>query len=192
MSSKRSIQPTDDRGSPCELQVSSLPKKPPKNIRKLENEISLGNSQNMHWSVFFGFVLLAVGPLLILVVIQTVSSRPVLPNWYWHATMLAIGLLIAGSFRWVPFVANSRARETNRRAIDAWAEAGLCPTCGHDFALDLEKNELTPNEDGCAICPQCHAAWQTERFAPAMQAHSRDWRRQWEESQQSSQPDAAR
>lgn len=191
MSSKTRIQPTDDRGVAVTLQAFDLPRKPPKRLRELAGEISLGNSQNMHWSVFYGFVLLAIGPPLILVFIQVVSSQSVLPNWYWHAAILTIGLMIAVSFRWVPFVANSRARETNRRAVTTWAQAGLCPACGHDLALDLHKGDATPDEDGIATCPQCHAHWEASRFEVGIRAHAGDWRRQWYEAQESRRGDAA-
>lgn len=183
MSSQKATQPTDDRGRAVTLQALDLPKKPSKRLRKLSGEISLGNSQNMHWSAFFAFLLIAIGPGLILVVVQAVSSQPVLPDWYWHAVMLAIGLLIACAYRWVPFVANARARETNRRAINAWAQAGLCPACGHDLALDLHKNDVPQDDDGMATCPECGAQWRAARFEAAIKTHAGDWRRQWQESQ---------
>ncbi|MEQ9096790.1 MAG: hypothetical protein RIE32_11065 [Phycisphaerales bacterium] len=183
MNSQEATQPTDDRGRAVTLQALDLPKKPSKRLRKLSGEISLGNSQNMHWSAFFAFLLIAIGPGLILVVIQAVSSQPVLPDWYWHVVMLAIGLFIACAYRWVPFVANARARETNRRAIHAWAQAGLCPACGHDLALDLHKNDVPQDDDGMATCPECGAQWRAARFEAAINTHAGDWRRQWQESQ---------
>lgn len=191
MSSKTRLQPTDDRGNAVTLQAFDLPRKPPKRLRKLEGEISLGNSRNMHWSVFYGLLLISIGPLLVLLFVQAVSSQSVLPNWYWHAAVLAIGLTIAISFRWVPFVANSRACETNRRAITTWAQAGLCPACGHDLALDLHKGDATADEDGIATCPQCQAHWEASRFEVAIRAHAGDWRRQWQESRQARQADTA-
>ena len=117
MSSKDAIRPSDDSGNAVTLQALNLPKQPSKQLRRLSEGISLANSQNMHWSVFFAFVLITLGPLLILVSIQAISSQSTSPNWLWYACIVGIGLVVLLSFRFVPAVANSRDRETSRRAI---------------------------------------------------------------------------
>ena len=49
---------------------------------------------------------------------------------------------------------------TNRRLIQQralkFAAQGECPVCRYDLA------GLTPESDGCTICPECGAAWRVE------------------------------
>lgn len=37
--------------------------------------------------------------------------------------------------------------------IDAFLEARRCPACGYDLAVGVAQ------DDGCAVCPECGAAW---------------------------------
>lgn len=188
---RREDELTDDRGTPCAIHAHALPKDAPKALRKLASKAELNFSGNLHWTETAFLVLTISVQLVVVYGLQQWMQRA---GWSPLNQSLLIGALVGVSiavFYRLPFVARSLRRERARRAIEAWSGFGLCPACGHDIALDLEKNELTPAEDGCATCPQCHAAWKAERFDAAIETHRKDWRREWEDSRQSSQPDSA-
>lgn len=188
---RRGDELTDDCGTPCAIHAHALPKDAPKALRKLASKAEPNFSGDLHWTEIAFLVLTIVVQLGVVYGLQQWMQRA---GWSPLKQSILIGALVGISiavFYRRPFVARSLRRERARRAIEAWIGFGLCPACGHDIALDLEKNELTPSEDGCAICPQCHATWKAERFKTAIQAHAGDWRRQWQESQQARHTNAA-
>lgn len=185
------IQPTDDRGSVVTLHPFNLPRKAPRRLRKLSGGISLFDSKNIHWTVVLAFISVWALPIVVLTIIDQRVPDSSLPDWAFHVAMGGTALAIVCSWKLVPFIAKSRQRELNRRAIEAWSKAGLCPACGHDLALDVHNGETKPDPNGIAACPKCRAQWQAARFGPAIDAHAGDWRRKWQESQQSRQTDAA-
>jgi hypothetical protein len=65
-----------------------------------------------------------------------------------------------------------------RRVGSLLASHGLCPTCAYSLA------DLSPEADGCTVCPECGGAWRRELFAaggPALPGSPRlshtGWRR---------------
>jgi hypothetical protein len=184
MRSKTTGQPTDDRGQPITLHAHDLPRKAPKHLRKLASNTEPSFSGDLHWTEVASLVLVMMVQLGVVYTLQQWMQRT---GWSPLNQSILIGTLMGVSiavFYRIPFVARSLGRQRARRAIDAWAQAGLCPACGHDLALDLHKGDAKPDDDGIAACPQCHAQWQAARFNAAVEAHAGDWRRQWEESQQ--------
>lgn len=182
MSNAKPIEPTDDRGQAVSLHALDLPDKPPKHLRKLSEKIALDYSKDLHWTWVLGYFAMGFGPLLFLILWGHATQQTSPANWQVYLAIACFAVVTFVAFRWVPLFANSRARETNRRATNAWTEAGLCPACGHDLALDLHTGDAKPEDDGIAPCPACHAQWHAARFRAAIEAHAGDWRRQWKES----------
>lgn len=185
------IEPTDDRGRAVKLHPFTLTRAAPRRLRQLSGSISLFDTKDIHWSVVVAFISILAVPVVVLSIIDQLTPDSRLADWAFPVSMGLTGLAVICSWNLVPFVAKSRQRELNRRAITTWAQAGLCPACGHDLALDLHMGDATPDEDGIATCPQCHAHWEASRFEAAIRSHAGDWRRQWQESQQARQADTA-
>ncbi|MBT8485216.1 MAG: hypothetical protein EX267_12730 [Acidimicrobiia bacterium] len=51
-------------------------------------------------------------------------------------------------------------RRRFRRITDVYLAAGRCPSCTYELA------GLTPENDACLVCPECGAAWRSERISP--------------------------
>lgn len=178
----------DDHGQPVTLHAHDLPNDAPKALRKLAKKSELNFSGNLHWTE----VAILIGGIILQLFVGF-GLQQWMQNAGWSRTnqSIVLGLLLGltiAAFYHIPFVARSVMRERARRAINAWAQAGLCPACGYDLALDLHKNDVIPDNDGIATCPKCHAHWQAERFNAAIETHAKDWRRQWQESRKPHQP----
>ena len=76
------------------------------------------------------------------------SSVPMF-HWYgplWNSAFLMLVIGVG---------ALSHYRALTRRLADRRAIAGQCPCCGYDLT------GLAPASDGCRVCPECAAAWDT-------------------------------
>lgn len=73
--------------------------------------------------------------------------RPAWPAaWGWVPGVFLLGLLIyAGALA-------TRVREIAMQERIA-RRRGVCAACGYSIA------EIEPQQDGCAVCPECGAAW---------------------------------
>lgn len=138
----------DDRGIRCKkiCSVSSAIKKSGDAKRNLIHKDESGR----FWSTFLftGFIFATI-----------------LHFWFWYMlaegwgsffTPSLIGLFV---FSFVGFggsmgvVAKLFGWRSPKHARQAMLRAKLCPSCGYSIA------ELIPESDGCAVCPECGAAW---------------------------------
>lgn len=187
---RHAAEPADDRGTPCGIYAQALPKDAPKVLHKLANKADLNFSGDLHWTEVAFLVSGIVFQILVGFGLQQWMQNA---GWTRTNQSLVLGLLFGltiALFYRIPFVARSVKRERTHRAIVAWASNGLCPACGYDIALDVTKGDLSPDDDGFAACPQCHAQWKAVRFDAAIETHRKDWHREWEEAQQSRQTES--
>jgi hypothetical protein len=67
--------------------------------------------------------------------------------------VLLLGVQIAFGFLGLFFTWREITRKHAAGLAQAMAKAGCCASCGYGLA------GLTPQGDGCVVCPECEAAW---------------------------------
>lgn len=109
------------------------------------------------WIAAIGFVIYAGTMFAVHVVLIALLGWSYFATgpWYWVVVGTLVAVLVARLLN-APvqrvlrrMVADRRAGAISRAAI----AAGLCGACG--YPLD----SLEPEADGCAVCPECGAAW---------------------------------
>lgn len=134
----------DDRGTRRRvLDVDQLDR-----FARGHSDRALGRWVRLGWGVFAET--LTVQYLLPIVFIATVVAADLTlvtsrnrPGWT-HYPVLAVGILVAllPAIWW-------RGPRLGRAA----RRLGLCWSCGYDL------RGMTPDPDGCTVCPECGAAW---------------------------------
>ncbi len=150
--------PTDDRGKPCgiaELSRRQLgwrmmglgSKTPDEHVRR---EQPMTQAYDVAVAIAGGIVGLFVWKYAV---------TPVLPGGgFWWGTFAYVVFVPAfATAAWVLVLPEIRRRRFGRIS-EIYLDAGRCAGCGY------ELKDLTPEGDGCVVCPECHAAWRADRL----------------------------
>jgi hypothetical protein len=150
--------PVDDRGEPCRIaQLSAtqigwrslgLKSVTKDAVTKGEQAITEGRETGV--ALFGGFV----GYLLWQVAISP-YSKPALGSLVDILLQVVFAIVVAMVF-WYLLLGWVR-RGRFEKIAEIYLAQGRCASCGYELS-GLEKED-----DGCVICPECHAAWKESR-----------------------------
>ncbi len=150
--------PLDDRGNSFELAAPtgrqvfwrSL------GVQKLMGEVT-AQEQSKTVGLETG-VALAGGGVGLLIWNYVIGPYVALPGIWDSLAQPVFAVIVAMTFWYfgLGYVRRRRASDLTEVALNA----GRCASCAYELA------DLPTEDDGCVVCPECHAAWKAERISP--------------------------
>lgn len=117
-------------------------------VRRVGLAVRGGGMRNAVWT--FGQGLLTVGAAIALIL----GLRHFVPGWPAWVSFAGIAAVTIVSGR---FLLRARMRTNEGVLAGVIVAEGLCPCCGYNL------HGLTPEGDGCYVCPECSSAWKAHR-----------------------------